>query len=39
MKNNLDTTKSSQKKISMDRLKEVVGYININIKKNIKLRH
>ena len=36
MKNNLDTTKSSQKKISMDRLKEVVGYIQYKYKDEYK---
>lgn len=36
MKNNLDTTKSSQKKISMNRLKEVVGYIQYKYKDEYK---
>ena len=36
MKNNSDTTKSSQKKISVDRLKEVVGYIQYKYKDEYK---
>ena len=36
MENNSDTTKSSQKKISVDRLKEVVGYIRYKYKDEYK---